>query len=365
MWHTNSSEIPDIDLRPPLNYWSCHDKESGSDPTGKRVSLHTPDGSNVDEIASHYHCDNFIDCENLSDESVGCVSNYLIIFIVFGAITAVLVFIAIAVLLFVILFGLILKYQRLRVASPFFLVLVLLSIIVGYLSIFTWFGKPHPVSCALQPWFLGLSVISMITALCAKVYRVWRIFRVKTTQKITDFNLLALWAVIMIPAVLIVTTWTIVSTPTARMEERDGEEHYVCTTGGFTGSPSGVIFFSILVAYGALVLLIGIFLSIVTRNVPSIFNESKLLAVSIYNLGFLSAVILPVIIVVEPFNPFITWILRTIAILYAFTATLFLQFAPPMFLIIFDDRMSNVNIAKQVIITASASHVAYNPKFSE
>jgi len=43
----------------------------------------------------------------------------------------------------------------LRVASPVFLLLLLVSVIVGYCSIFAWFGKPHPVACAFQPGYLG------------------------------------------------------------------------------------------------------------------------------------------------------------------------------------------------------------------
>ena len=138
-------------------------------------------------------------------------------------------------------------------------------------------------------------------------------------------------------------------------------EHYVCTTGGFTGSPGGYVFFSILVGYGGVVLFAGIFLSIATRNVPSLFNESKLLAISIYNLGFLSAVIIPVFLVVQPFNPFIAWILRTVAILYAFTATLLLQFAQPVFAIIFIDRLrNNDELTKTILKTSNSSRTGTN-----
>ena len=344
IWFSNTTEIPDLDIREPFNYWSCHDKKEKTDKTGKTVQIHTPDGSDVDDIDSIYHCDNFIDCKNLSDESTKCSSNYLIIFIVFGVITGILILIAFAILIFVIVFGVILKYQRLRVCSPTFLALILLSMIVGYSSIYAWFGKPHPVACGFQPWLLGLPTVSMIAALCVKVYRIWRIFGVENLQKlqIKDLQLFVLWVLIMLPAVLILVLWTIISTPTARMENRDGEDHYVCTTGGFTGEPGGYVFFAIFVAYTTLVLLFGGFLSIVTRKVPSSFNESKLLAISIYNLMLLGVVIIPVFLVVQPFNPFIAWILRTIAILYAFTATLVLQFAPSLIGILFVDKLQRV-----------------------
>merc|ERR1712137_1333896 len=173
-----------------------------------------------------------------------------------------------------------------------------------------------------------------------------RVFRKKMSKlTITDLELLMLWGLLMIPAIIILIIWTIVSTPTAILKESgDGIDHYLCATGGFTGEPGGIVFFALLVTYGAFVLFIGVFLSIVTRNVPSMFNESKLLAFSIYNLIFLAIVIIPVFLVVQPYNPFIAWILRTCAILYAFTATLALQFVPPVFGIFIVDKGKNIRI---------------------
>merc|ERR1711862_813839 len=153
----------------------------------------------------------------------------------------------------------------------------------------------------------------------------------------------------------IVTLWLIISTPTAKMRNIDGVDHYVCSTGGFTGEPGGYIFFGLLVGYGALVLLCGVFLSIATRNVPSLFNESKLLAISMYNLGFLSVVIIPVFLVVQPYNPFIAWILRTVAILYAFTATMVLQFLPQLVGIFIIDKGRNVKKFKSKLSKPSQS----------
>ena len=345
VWFSNTTEIPDLDIRPPFNYWSCHDKEEKTDPTGKTVKLYSPDNSDINNIASEYYCDQFIDCKNLSDESTDCYSNYLVVFIVFGIIIGILILVCIGLLIFVIVFGVILRYRRLRTVSPTILVLLLISIIVGYSSLYAWFGKPHPVACGFQPWLLGLASIGMISSLCVKVFRIWRLFRKSMTRLyISDLQLLLLWCILMTPVVIILVVWTIVSTPTAKLKDFDDTDHYVCTTGGFTGEPGGIIFFFILVGYGFLVLFAGIFLSIVTRNVPSQFNESKLLAISIYNLGFLSVIIIPVFMVVQPYNPFIAWILRTVAILYAFTATLTLQFVPPFFGILLFDKCKNIKV---------------------
>lgn len=357
IWYSNTTNIPDLDIREPFDYWSCHDGEERTDPTGKSVILHTPDRSDIDEIASGYHCDHFIDCKNFSDESEDCADNFKILFIVFGVIDGLLLLLSVFLLLFVVIFGLIFKYQRLRAASPFFLIILLFSIIVGLSSVYAWFGKPHPVSCVFQLWLLGLSSVSMITVLCTKTWRIWRIFRSALTRhKITDFELLGLWLLIMFPAVIIITLWTIIATPTAAIVEQNGEDHYVCTTGGFIGDYGGYIFFGILLAYGCIILFVGVFLSTVTRNVPSLFNESKLLAISIYNLGFLSAVIIPVYLVVQPFNPFVAWILRTIAILYAFCVTLLIQFIPPLFEIVFVNRLRNKTVTSYIMSSDHRTH---------
>jgi len=358
VWYTNTTDIPDLDIREPFGYWSCHNKEFGFDETGKTISLHSPDGSDIDDIDSDYHCDQFIDCKNMSDESVDCSSNYTIVFIVFGTVTGILIIISLLLLVFVIVFGIILKYRRLRKASPAFLLLLLVTVIIGYISIYAWFGKPHPVACGFQPWLLGLPGISMITILSVKNFRIWRIFRFPMQKtKISNLELLLLWMLVMIPAVVILTIWTIVSTPSAALEDRDGRDHYVCITGGFTGAPGGLVFFFIFVAYSALVLLVGAFVSILSRNVPSQFNESKLLTVSIYNLGFLSVVVIPVFLVLQQVNPFAAWIIRTCAILYAFTATLTVQFLPIIFGIVIIDKGKNV---KQFVPMHSSSKHSSN-----
>ena len=355
IWYSNTTDIPDLDIRPPFDYWSCHDGKEKHDPTGKTITIHTPDGDNIDDIDIDYHCDHFIDCKNFSDERIDCSTNYLILFIVFGIITGLLILIAFLFLVFVFIFGVCLKYRRLTVASPTFLVILLISQIIGLSSVFAWFGKPHTVACIFRPWLLGVPALSIICAISVKIYRIWRIFKHRMRKKlISDFSLFILYVFLLLPVFVIIVIWCIVSTPSASMVERDGNDHYLCTSGGFTGTPGGLVFFFILVAYGICILFFGIFLTVATRNVPSQFNEGKLLAISVYNLGFLSVVIIPVFLVLEEYQPFIAWILRTCAILYGFSATMFLQFIPPVFGIIFIDRFKNIKKFSSSLNNSSA-----------
>ena len=347
VWFDNTTQIPDLDIRSPVTYWSCDDAEMKEDPTGKTVPIHKPDRHGAHNIAESYHCDHFIDCDNMSDESGHCSANYKVTFIVFGVITGILILFSCCLIPVVLFFGYVVRRKRIRASSPPFLILICLSCAVGFASTYAWYGKPHPVACGFQPWLLGLSVVSLISALSSKTWRLWRLFSInaKRSLVISDLYLLLLYSLLVLPALVILIVWTIVSTPTAKLEEHsDGNDHYVCTTGGFTGTPGGLIFFFILVGYEAVVLLFAAFLSIVTRNVPSFFNESKLIAISIYNLGLLAAVVIPVFMVLQEFNPFAAWIIRTVAILYAFAATLFLQFVPKLFGILILDRGRDVTL---------------------
>ena len=291
VWYSNTTKIPDLDIRDPFDYWSCHDKTKKTDETGKTITLHTPNESDIDEIAYHYYCDNFIDCKNFSDESSdGCSSNFLILFIVFGILGGIIICIAVLLVFFVIIFGYVLEYRRVLKASPLFLIVILLSVIVGTSSIYAWFGKPHPVSCAFQPWLLGFPCLSMITALTVKNLRLWRIFRFPMEKtRISNIELCIYWCLIMIPALIILIIWSIISTPTAKMKNtgEDDGDHFVCATGGFTEEPGGYVFFGIFVGYSFLVLLLGAFISVLSRKVPSQFSETKILTISIYNLVFL------------------------------------------------------------------------------
>ena len=351
IWFSNSTEIPDLDIREPFDYWSCHNKEKRTDETGKTIQLHSPDGSDIDDIDYDYYCDSFIDCKNLSDESSdGCSSNYVILFIVFGIITGILMLLVLLLIPFVFIFGILFKYRRIKSASPIFLIILLISIFIGFASIFAFYGKPHPVACGFQPWLLGLSSISMITVLVVKNFRIWRIFRfpLKRTT-ISDLELFVYWFLIMLPALIILILWSIISTPTASLEDLDGNDHFVCTTGGFTGAPGGYVFFAIFASYSAFVLFVGTIISILSRNVPSMFNESKLLTISIYNLVFLSVLIIPLFLVLRESYPFWAWIFRTCAVLYAFTTTLLLQFVPKIFGIIILDKGKNTIINNQFI----------------
>ena len=157
-----TTDIPDLDVRDPVDIWDCEKKKEFTDPTGKAFRVRDPDGDNPRYIAAHYRCDEFIDCGNLSDESFSCSPSFAATYLSFGILTGMFLLVIPFFAIAVISFGVIWKKRRIRLLSPIFMLGMCVAAFLGYVSTFAWYGKPHTVSCNFQPWLLGISVNLMI-----------------------------------------------------------------------------------------------------------------------------------------------------------------------------------------------------------
>eukprot|EP01096_Ripella_sp_DP13-Kostka_P011698 TRINITY_DN477_c2_g3_i4.p1 TRINITY_DN477_c2_g3~~TRINITY_DN477_c2_g3_i4.p1 ORF type:complete len:816 (-),score=294.24 TRINITY_DN477_c2_g3_i4:361-2808(-) len=338
-----TTRIPDLNLHQSFDYFDCTDGKKKTDETGKTVNLDKPSWG-AKQIDADYYCDEYLDCDDMSDEPYDCVPSFKVLFIIYGIITGLLILFTIFVFVpFTLIFGFIIPRKRVRASSPLFLLIIIISGVFGIGSTYAWYGKPHSVACGFQPWLLGLAIVSMNSALIAKTFRIWRVFRSPFKVKvISNVELMVLWIILVAPVILILFLWTLVSTPTAKLEEHEGLEHLVCAGGGFTDSnAAGYAWFFILVGYQGLVMLLGILLTFAIRNVPSKFNEGKLIALSIYNITLLGAIVIPVFLVLRYIIPFVAWIIRTSVIIYVFTATLALQFIPKIWGVVLSDKFKD------------------------
>jgi len=354
-WRTGKTEIPDLDVLPEFDYWSCHDKESGTDITGKTINLRQPDGDDINYIKASYECDQFIDCENMSDEAYQCTPSFVIAFIVVGIITGLLVLGSIWCVPLVCIFGCCVRRHRIFLSGTVFLVIMILSCVVGFISTYAWYGKPHTVACNFQLWLFGLSASSLAAALFAKQFRFFRstagtgfIRKItKSDQKGAsnpinpELEFFLIWVILMLFPLLICILWTAVSTPEASMKEVDDLDHYICQTGGVTGEPGGLVWFFILVAYDALMLFLTLLLGFFVRHVPRPFMDKRLMSISAFNLGFLTAVVIPVFLVLRYISPFAAWMVRTLGILYGFSSTLLIHMVPKLIGLVLIDRFQS------------------------
>lgn len=181
MWFDGSTTVPDLDVRKPFDYWSCFDKKQKTDETGfalltlikkkkkltdwndksKTIERESVDG-NPNNINIDYRCDQFLDCNNMSDED-GCTPSFPIAFIIIGTGTGLLIILAFIFGILTCVFSYCHRMPRIRAASPIFLLMIVGASIMGYGSTYAFYGKHQTVACNFRVWLLSISITLMIS----------------------------------------------------------------------------------------------------------------------------------------------------------------------------------------------------------
>jgi hypothetical protein len=119
------------------------------------------------------------------------------------------------------------------------------------------------------------------------------------------------------------------------------------------GPAEGAIFAHLAVKGG--VLLLGVALTWAVRNTPSQFNESTLIGLSIYNVSFVIAFIVP-IIAVGLGGRRTVYLIRAYAIMFVVLTTLGLLYIPKLL-----NLADGGNTVVRANMTANASHISPKP----
>eukprot|EP01121_Diplochlamys_sp_Union-15-3_P013982 TRINITY_DN4418_c0_g3_i2.p1 TRINITY_DN4418_c0_g3~~TRINITY_DN4418_c0_g3_i2.p1 ORF type:complete len:409 (+),score=36.95 TRINITY_DN4418_c0_g3_i2:52-1227(+) len=176
-----------------------------------------------------------------------------------------------------------------RYRDPLFCQLILLGSLVCYASVFVLIPEPNTVLCTINVWFIGLGYILIFGCLFVSMWRLWRIvgykkLKVRAIKRVVLFRALALFFLIEI---IYLSLWTALDIQRSGFPSSTKNLIYVCK------SKNDNIWWSVFVAYKALFLGIGIFLSIKTRNFAVQFNDSKRVSLTIYIMMLALIVIAP------------------------------------------------------------------------
>jgi hypothetical protein len=112
-------------------------------------------------------------------------------------------------------------------------------------------------------------------------------------KKITDAHLLPFLGGIIAVYIAVLVAWTVVDPPAAAQYRQSlGPDQYmmVCQTGD-----SGIILFGIILGWSCVLLLVGIVLSFLTRNLAEAYNESKPVSMSVYIYSFSAVILIPIL----------------------------------------------------------------------
>ncbi|KAI8817217.1 7 transmembrane sweet-taste receptor of 3 GCPR-domain-containing protein [Fimicolochytrium jonesii] len=177
---------------------------------------------------------------------------------------------------------------RIKSGGAYFSALITFGSAVGCLSIVTFAAEPSTPMCTTTVWLLGMSVSTVLSNLIIKNYRIYKIFFNRRAARVSEGNFKVFMQAAGLTSVtmLILIVWTIVSAPTAMLVSAGSNNYYVCSS----SSPGQGIFSGLLFGWNGILIVSGLAVAYLTRNISSVFSESKNIALGIYNILVMSLI---------------------------------------------------------------------------
>jgi hypothetical protein len=195
------------------------------------------------------------------------------------------------------------------------------------------FAYVNEVSCGLRPTMLMLSFTMTYVPLILKTYRVFRLFHNGkiTLVNIPDSQLTKVFLGFILIDIVIISCWLGIDAakPIPTMTLHHGK---LSTSEMRCNSEYNTIIMTSVVVYKSCILVVGIFFAYLTRNVPSLFNESTHIA-QVFKSLVLAVVAGVTIIFFIVDQPAVIYAIETLVTCFVSLATAFQLFLPKFYLI--------------------------------
>eukprot|EP01113_Clastostelium_recurvatum_P036762 TRINITY_DN5296_c0_g1_i4.p1 TRINITY_DN5296_c0_g1~~TRINITY_DN5296_c0_g1_i4.p1 ORF type:complete len:1404 (-),score=304.85 TRINITY_DN5296_c0_g1_i4:28-4098(-) len=275
---------------------------------------------------SKFKCDGFLDCEDNEDDidcnirSIVRISQALSGIATFGITATVLILIDILIHR---------QEQVFRENNVFFMTLILIGCIIGYSTVYvlSQLSRLNKFVCGVQYWFFGFAFVLTFGAMIAKTLQVYLLHRQQSgdLSQFTNVKLLKYVGGALAVEILILVIWTSTDVPVPSWGLRDPSDpskfHLFCSNKSFDA------FAALLGAFKGVLLVSGVVLSFLTRNLDYSGNESRLIRTTIFATAFAAAIILPLLFIFSN-NPLAKITLSNGAILLAVTFIIIIYFGP-------------------------------------
>jgi len=223
------------------------------------------------------------------------------------------------------------KVKVFHFASVNYCLGILLGAVLCFVAVILYSVEPTTGSCTSALWMVMVGISLMLGTLFAKTYRAWRLFDNQRLSKVRlrDIDILPVVLVVVGLALVILVVWTAVEMPTPTpTKDGVGDDEYIVVC---NSSNNGLAFFITTVCYFGVLLLVACLLGFKTRKAGEAFNESKLVALSVYNLAFCSVLLVVVVLVLN--DPDARFILVCVAVLIGVFFTVAILFVPKIYIL--------------------------------
>lgn len=214
-------------------------------------------------------------------------------------------------------------------ASWFFCILVSIGIIAGYSLLFFFIVEPSNIVCWLSPWVAVLGYTLIFSPLFAKTRRIHLYLNNLTLNRvtITDAQLSREVAGFVSIDLLILGFLSKFEPLSLGYKDTRYGAYYTRSCSAGNSKFNGIVL--LLVFYKLAMLLYGVYISLKVRKAPAHFNESKRIAVCIYNVVLAIIILIPLLFFVD--QPGVKVVLKCIAVVWVCTASLLSLFLPLWF----------------------------------
>lgn len=154
---------------------------------------------------------------------------------------------------------------------------------ICYIGVFVLLLKPSKINCIAQRFFIGAGFSIIYSALLTKTNRIYRIFAsaLKTTKRppyISPRSQVVIASLLASVQILVFGVWVAMEVPGVRTQVPDSNDKaYVVLNCNFKES-------SLLISltYNMLLIIVCTIYAVLTRKIPSSFNESKFIGFTMY-----------------------------------------------------------------------------------
>jgi len=251
-------------------------------------------------------------------------------YVEFGSATTIImiVIVAIEIIITSIVTYYLIKYRNfieIRRSSPLFLITMLFGIILAFVSILTYIGKPTKFICILRPYILVLTFGLTFFSLLLKTFRIKVIFD-KVNIQVKDSNLILYLCILLGFELILVTVWSFVAGMEPEVKVVSKEMHYyICTNTDKVGE----IIQTFLIVINGLALVYGCYLAYKVKNVYSEYNESKVIGLSIYGI-VICMIILMFIVHINGLDHTTLFLIQSLMIILSADIILVFMFTPKL-----------------------------------
>ena len=177
-----------------------------------------------------------------------------------------------------------------RMASPLFCELILFGCVFALCTVYFLTGEPSTNICRARAWFFCLGFSLTFAALFAKTWRLHKIYLSALdfqNRPISPAQLLGIMVIAMAPTVILLILWSIIDPlePEPITDDSNSDKLILQCQ-----SDNQWVWQGCLIAVNGILVLYGCYVSIITRKIRLMFNESRYIGLAIYNVAVFATV---------------------------------------------------------------------------